>query len=92
MADRKTYKAWGETVHVKINTNKKNSAQAKEQNGTKIFNRYCEGRLCLDKKRGDRNIVNRKGQECHGCYTHDLTGHLPKITYFDSQVMARVAL
>jgi hypothetical protein len=90
--DSATYKSWGQRVHVDIDTKKRNTTQEKMCRDTKIFNRYCEGEGCKSKKRADRNIVNVKGEECHACYTLDLTGHLPNPTYFDSQSASRFVL
>lgn len=90
IAERKTFKVWKERVHVKITERKKEYIS--KEDGTKIFKRCCVGKICAKKKPADRNVVPKVGEECHRCYTQDLTGFLPKPTFFDSQTLTRFAL
>ena len=90
MQERKTYKAWGDPIHVRISSRRK--SRAYKEDGIKVFKKCCCGKICSKKKPSERNVVPKVGEECHACYTADLTGHLPKPTFFDSQTLTRYAL
>jgi hypothetical protein len=68
MQERKTYKAWGDPIHVRISAKKKSRAHTED--GIKVFKKYCVGERCSKIEIvANRNTVLNKGDECQVCFS-----------------------